>query len=978
MRKLLPLICLILWGNAFSQSNFPNPKKKESPISALHHKFDSTSAPQKGSADMVVPEHRTCLTTEVNNDLQEKHHLPSNENFEEEFKKLKSEYLERKKTQRTTSTLITIPVIVHVIHNGESIGTGSNISAAQVQSQIEVLNEDFRRKSGTNGFNSHPDGADVEIEFALALRDEFGNELTEPGIHRVDGNKQYWERNNIENVLKPQTIWNPTKYLNMWTMNFGGDNSSLLGYAQFPSLSGLGGLETNGGLANTDGVVIGYKYFGRVGELAEKFDGGRTTTHEVGHWLGLRHIWGDGDCSVDDYCDDTPKASNANYGCAEGANSCWFLWPNNDGPDMIENYMDYSDDACMNIFTQDQKDRMQTVMNVCPRRKELLNSTVYLSLESPIAYFNSNRTEICSGEMIDFTDESINTPTSWQWIFLDSDSTVVGTFTDADPSLTFNGIGIYSLMLIVENSFGADTLYNPNYIAVLSSEELLLPYDETFEFVDALENWIYYNPDNDRKWQETSAVSSQGGSWSVYIDNYSSIDSDPSGNLDALISPSIDLSANQNAYLTFDIAYAKYGLDYSDTLAVFISTDCGNNFYPIWAKGGDDLATAPDNQENFVPSDDSEWITERIPLQDFNGYSNVHIALVNISGWGNNLYLDNISILQPSYSEPSYTVFWTPRDTVSVGSTVKFWDYSTEYPTSWFWEFEGSTPATSNEQNPSVTYNSVGTFDVKLTTSNSSGGDDWLRSDFITVVDKPDVLVNSNPASSNICEGDSIVLVASGTNFYEWYDGRGYLISENDTLIAYPQINTTYEVTGYDNYGGASTVESQVVVNSLPVFDLGEDFNITEEESITLDVGETFSSYLWNDGSTAKTLTVSGDEYGTGMHEFYVIATNSNSCSSTDTVLVTISEITSVLELSFEDSDVKIYPVPAHSNLNIEFADTDKNVHLYLYDIKGQLLTTKAIRSDLTQLNVSDLPQGVYLIKLINERKTETVRIVKK
>lgn len=977
MRNLLLFVCLILWENAVPQSNFQKPKKKKTPISVLHHKFDSTYASPTGSVSMIVPQHRTCLTTEVHSDLQKMYHLPSNKTFEEEFSKLKSDYLERKMIQRSENTVITIPVIVHVIHNGETIGTGPNISAAQVQSQIEVLNEDFRRISGSSGFNSHPDGADVEIEFALALRDEFGNELAEPGIHRVDGNKQYWERNSIENALKPQTIWNPTKYLNMWTMNFGGDNSSLLGYAQFPSLSGLGGLATNGGLANTDGVVIGYKYFGRVGELAEKFNGGRTTTHEVGHWLGLRHIWGDGDCSVDDYCDDTPRASNPNYNCAQGANSCWFLWPNNDGPDMIENYMDYSDDACMNIFTQDQKDRMHTVMNVCPRRKELLTSTVHLSLQSPIAYFNSNRTEICSGETIDFTDESINSPTSWQWIFLDSDSTVVGSFTDRNPSLIFNGIGIYSLMLIVENSFGSDTLYNSNYIAVLSSQELSLPYNETFEFADALENWIYYNPNNDRKWKETSASSSQGGSWSVYIDNYSNIDGDPSGNLDALISPSINLSANENAYLTFDVAYAKYGEQYSDTLAVFISTDCGNNFYPIWAKGGDDLATAPATQENFIPSGDSEWITERIPLQDFNGYSNIHIALVNVSGWGNNLFLDNISILQPSYSEPSYTVFWTPRDTVSVGSTVKFWDYSTDYPTSWLWEFEGATPATSNEQNPSVTYESVGSFDVNLTTSNTSGGDNWLRSDFITVVDKPNVFVNSNPTSSNICVGDSIVLIASGTNFYEWYDDRGYLITENDTLIVYPQINTTYEVLGYDNYGGVNSAKNEVIVNSLPDFDLGNDINITEEESITLDVGETYSSYLWNNGATSKSITVSGDEYGIGTHEFYVTATNSNSCSSSDTVHVTVSEVTGILELAFESSKVKIFPVPVQSNLNIEFSEMNKNVYLNLFDVKGQLLTSNEIKSNLTQLNVSDLPTGVYLIKLINERDSETIRIIK-
>jgi PKD repeat protein len=826
MRILLPLICLIFWTNASSQSNFPKAKKKSSPISVLHHKFDSASSAHKGLVNMTVPEHRTCLTTEVNAALQEKFHLPSIENFEKEFDKQKIDYLERRSSQRTTSTLITIPVIVHVIHNGESIGSGSNITAAQVRSQIVVLNEDFRKKTGTSGFNTHPSGSDVEIEFAIALRDEFGNELEEPGIHRVDGNKQYWESNDIEGRLKPQTIWNPTKYLNMWTVNFGGENSDLLGYAQFPSLSGLDGAPTNGGLAATDGVVMGYKVFGREGNIDSPYDGGRTATHEVGHWLGLRHIWGDGDCSVDDYCDDTPMAGHPNYEC-KSVNSC-SLYPEQD---MIENYMDYTPDACMNVFTKDQKDRMQTVMNVSPRRKELLNSTVHLALESPIAYFNSNRTNICAGETIDFTDESINTPTSWQWIFLNSDSEVVGTFSDENPSITFNGSGIYSLILIVENSHGADTLYNPNYIAVLSSQELSLPFDETFEFVNALDNWIYYNPDNDRKWQETSAVSSQGGSWSVYFDNYSNIDGDPTGNVDALISPSIDLSANQNAYLEFDVAYAKYGGAYSDTLAVFISTDCGNNFTPIWVKGGDDLATAPDNQETFIPNSDSEWITEKIPLKDFNGYSNVHIALVNISGWGNNLYLDNISILQPSYSEPSYTLFWTPKDTVTVGSTVNFWDYSEEYPTSWFWEFEGATPTTSNGQNPSVTYNTAGTFDVKLTTSNSSGGDDWLQSDYLTVVNNPNVVVNSSSVSGNICEGDSIVLMASGANFYEWYDDRGYLISESHSLIAYPQLNTTYEVIGYDIYGGADTIAFPVTLNP----------NFNETASVTICEGVSYS-----------------------------------------------------------------------------------------------------------------------------------------
>ncbi|MEM6629095.1 MAG: zinc metalloprotease [Bacteroidota bacterium] len=271
------------------------------------------------------------------------------------------------------TNIIRIPVVVHVIHNGEPVGTGPNINQAQVQSQIEVLNEDFRRKVGTNGFNDHPEGADTEIEFFLATEAPDGRRMAEPGIDRVDGGRNSWPkgpfRNPIDNSVKPQTIWPPDRYFNIWTVNFGGFVSrDLLGYAQFPSNSGLPGLNVNGGSASTDGIVVGYKYFGssdkgNFPDLWAPFDKGRTTTHEVGHWLGLRHIWGDGDCTVDDFCTDTPNVGEPNIGCPMGARSCGEL-------SMIENYMDYTDDACMNVFTQDQKQRMLTVLRNSPRRRE--------------------------------------------------------------------------------------------------------------------------------------------------------------------------------------------------------------------------------------------------------------------------------------------------------------------------------------------------------------------------------------------------------------------------------------------------------------------------------------------------------------------------------------------------------------------------------------------------------------------------------
>jgi len=270
----------------------------------------------------------------------------------------------------TEETIYRIPVVVHVVHNGESIGQGANISEAQVRSQIEVLNEDFRRKENSNGFNSN--GVDTQIEFYLATTDPEGNILTETGIHRYDGGLPIWPTGlatTVDSQLKPATFWDPNRYFNIWTVNFGGFiGRNLLGYAQFPSQSNLSGLEDDGGLAETDGVVVGYKYFGSTekgnfSDLNQTYNLGRTLTHEVGHWLGLRHIWGDGACLADDFCDDTPLSEGANYTCEE-IFSCG-------SRDMVENYMDYTEDQCMNIFTQDQKDRMIQVLQNSLRRNTL-------------------------------------------------------------------------------------------------------------------------------------------------------------------------------------------------------------------------------------------------------------------------------------------------------------------------------------------------------------------------------------------------------------------------------------------------------------------------------------------------------------------------------------------------------------------------------------------------------------------------------
>ena len=320
-----------------------------------------------------------CASTEYEEYLKSKNPNRLSTNEFEQW--ITPKILERKKKENSskgfkTNAVIRIPVVVHVIHNGDILGVDENIPDAQVASQIQVLNEDFRRKADTPGFNTNPVGADVEIEFELAKRDPAG--VLSNGINRVNLGQESWSNTDINSTVKPRTQWDPEKYLNIWVVKF--SVTDLLGYAQFPSASGLPGIEPDEGPAKTDGVVIGYKNFGSSsyfsgGTYTANYDKGRTTSHEVGHWLGLRHIWGDGGCDVDDFCDDTPIAGQENTGCPIGVDSC----PNSPGLDMVENYMDYTDDACMNIFTADQKTRMITVMNNSIRRVSLQTSDAFTS-----------------------------------------------------------------------------------------------------------------------------------------------------------------------------------------------------------------------------------------------------------------------------------------------------------------------------------------------------------------------------------------------------------------------------------------------------------------------------------------------------------------------------------------------------------------------------------------------------------------------
>jgi PKD repeat protein len=384
--------------------------------------------------------------------------------FEDQIQLKIQEITARSKSGKTKAEIIKVPIVVHIVHNGEPVGSGTNISQAQVQAQIEVLNEDFRRKVGTPGFNNNSVGADIEIEFCLSPVDVNGATLTEPGIHRVKGNQASWSRNQIDGTLKPSTIWNPNLFFNIWTVKFGGPDSNLLGYAQFPDNSNLAGLNSIGGPGTTDGVVVQYSSFGSVDKgsfpvMQAPYNKGRTLTHEIGHFLGLRHIWGDGACG-NDFVDDTPTQQNESRGCAANKIGC-----DGNTPAMVQNYMDYSDDACMNIFTKGQKTRIRAVMELSPRRKTFVQSTCNGAPNSaPIADFTTDNQQcILLGSNVTFTDLSSSFPTSWKWTFAGGDP---ATSTIQNPTVKYNTSGEFDVTLEATNSIGQSSVTKTKYVVV--------------------------------------------------------------------------------------------------------------------------------------------------------------------------------------------------------------------------------------------------------------------------------------------------------------------------------------------------------------------------------------------------------------------------------------------------------------------------------------------------------------------------------
>lgn len=611
--------------------------------------------------------------------------------------KIKARTLRTGRTQATYQ----IPVVVHVIHNGEPEGTGTNISLAQIQSQIKVLNADYKRLNA-DANQTLPEflsvAGSIDLEFVLAKQDPEG--LYTNGVVRVQGSQTSWVQND-NYTIKKQSYWPAENYLNIWVCNI----TDFLGYAQFPITDKLQGLEDASNNRETDGVVIAYNAFGSKDDgnfnLLAKYAKGRTATHEIGHFLGLRHIWGDEQpdpcgTSPGDYVDDTPRQEGQTTGCPSQRITCTVK----DQPDsgiraMFQNFLDYTDDACMNLFTDGQVERMVVVLENSERRKSLLTSP---GLDEPDPVDNdlglrtivSPTTGVCPGSLVptvEVRNYGSNDVTTVR-IQLSVDGAVKQTKNfglslatnpqnppsvnaDFSPVSLTGGTHIFEFRILLTNGItDGEPRNNVVTRTTIVPQTMTTPVLENFTTYPS--SWTILNPDSNITWEQAVATNDDDVNNSAMKMDFFSYENNI-GEIDMLVTPVIDLSSAPFALFKFDVAYAQFDRSSTDGLRVIVLDNCNpdiNQGTVIFDQAGSSLATASPTTDAFTPQSKDEWKTVTYNLASFVGKSNIQIALIGINHYGNNLYVDNVRVLTENYENLTLEKLVAPSPVTNHNNSV--------------------------------------------------------------------------------------------------------------------------------------------------------------------------------------------------------------------------------------------------------------------------------------------------------------------
>ena len=789
---------------------------------------------------------------------------------------------------RIVGDVYQIPVVVHVLYTNNS----NNISNAQIQSQLDVLNADFRR-TNADRTNKWSQAADTKIEFYLAEVDPNGNPTT--GITRKQVTKSTWNltlgegdelKRSADGGVDP---WNTSEYLNMWIVdnlirNTNTGTATILGFAQFP-------WDTD---ASTDGVVMADQYFGTTGTAQAPFDGGRTTTHEVGHYFGLRHIWGDGACGVDDFVSDTPESDAPNYGCVTGHTSCG-------SEDMIQNYMDYSDDSCMNLFTAGQRDRMHTYLQAGGARR-----TLALSDKTNGGTTNPPTGDTCSSTISSFPySESFESGDGWTQATGDD-----GNWVRTTGSTPSNNTGPTS--------------------AAQGSSYLFL---------------------------EASSNSSAGqiGSNSTAI----------------LESGCFDLAGKSAA--TFSFENHMYGTNVG-SLKVQALKSGSSTWTDIWSDSGN-----KGNQWNSVSVNLTAYLGGKVKLR---------IVGTTGNGWSSDIAVDNLSVTTGGGSVADTQSPSTPSN-VQVSSVTETtatvsWSASTDNVAVTGYEiFQGSSSlGTVTGTSANLTGLNAGTsYTISVRAKDAAGNSSAAGSVSFTTVDNTPAPVSYCSSSSNRTQFEWIDNVELGGIANATAAGSGY--SDFTAQVGTLAQGSTNNMVVSAGFSGTAYTEFWAVwidFNRNGTFEDSEKVvsgSSSSADNLTATVTVPASAVL---GQTRMRVSMKYDAAQTACETFadgevedYTI----NIVASGATTRID-GNVIAAQELGNEPAlTLKAYPNPVRDFLQI--STNNKSMSLASYKIVntiGQVVKSGSL-NEISQINVSKLNQGIYVLEINDGQKSFITKVVK-
>lgn len=495
----------------------------------------------------------------------------------------------------------------------------------------------------------------------------------------------------------------------------------------------------------------------------------------------------------------------------------------------------------------------------------------------PAAAFSNTQANICSSTTVTYTDNSGGNPTTRNWYFPGG---TPSTSTAASVVVTYNTPGNFPVALSVANAIGTDSVYYKDYVKVGG---LKLPFAETFEpNSPTLNNWTVSNGANNTdtdttKWRIATISGTTPGNNAYCLPSFYY---NSSNKKDLLTSPPLSFYGFQNVVLKFNHAYAtKSGRN--DSLRIFISTNCGNTWTPV--TGNDSITrTAPQqNGTPFVPANAGNWCSNcyTINLSAYDGLSNIRLRFETTSSFGNNLYIDNISVTGNALTP--VVQFGTTNTTACAGNPVSFVDSTTNNPNKWKWTFQGAQQVNDTNQHTLAIWNTPGTYDVKLVASNAGGSDSLTKTTYITVLPSPNK-PNITSSSNGMCIGDSVLLrTDSADNGYKWF--RDNMVVSTLANQYYATLAGSYRVSLVGTNGCTTSSSALTIVSGTKPDVPSITSNITGTSFCTGGTATLTSSaasgYQWYkntvavNGATNKT-------FATQDSGAYMVKTILNGCAS--------------------------------------------------------------------------------------------------